>query len=120
MEGNPTMGRLAALAEVTNLLKLEDGRRCRETERLAQQKLMRLRKSVRELIGRCESGRGGIACPIVGRGRALSAPWVPYGRHAWHQWAVPITFVAGAFDTGIGSPVTLDSSIALRPSTVHA
>jgi MerR family mercuric resistance operon transcriptional regulator len=63
------------LDEVTNLLKLEDGRSCRETERLAQQKLdlvearvadlMRLRKTLRELIGRCESGRGKLACPII-------------------------------------------------------
>ena len=61
--------------EVTNLLKLEDGRSCRETERLAQQKLalvearladlMRLRKTLQELIGRCESGRGRITCPII-------------------------------------------------------
>jgi MerR family mercuric resistance operon transcriptional regulator len=63
------------LEEVTNLLKLEDGRSCRETERLAQQKLTlveariadleRLRKTLRELIGRCESGRGKMACPII-------------------------------------------------------
>lgn len=63
------------LEEITNLLKLEDGRSCRETERLAQQKLTlveariadleRLRKTLRELIGRCESGRGRIACPII-------------------------------------------------------
>lgn len=63
------------LEEITNLLKLEDGRSCRETERLAQQKLSlveariadlgRLRKTLRELIGRCESGRGKIACPII-------------------------------------------------------
>lgn len=63
------------LDEVTNLLKLEHGRSCRETERLAQQKLAlveariadlhRLRKTLRELIGRCESGRGRMACPII-------------------------------------------------------
>jgi len=63
------------LEEVTNLLKLEDGRNCRETERLAQQKLAmvetrigdlrRLRKTLRELIGRCGVGRGKIACPII-------------------------------------------------------
>src|SRR5216683_1386319 len=63
------------LEEITNLLKLEDGRSCRETERLAQQKLRlvesrladlgRLRKTLRELIGRCESGRGKITCPII-------------------------------------------------------
>lgn len=63
------------LEEVTNLLKLEDGHSCRETERLAQQKLVlveariadlgRLRKTLRELIRRCESGRGKIMCPII-------------------------------------------------------
>jgi len=63
------------LEEVTNLLKLEDGRNCRETERLAQQKLItvqariadlrRLRKTLQELIGRCGVGRGKIACPII-------------------------------------------------------
>jgi MerR family mercuric resistance operon transcriptional regulator len=63
------------LEEVINLLKLEDGRNCPETERLAQQKLVlveariadlgRLRKTLRELIGRCESGRGKIMCPII-------------------------------------------------------
>jgi len=63
------------LEEVTNLLKLEDGRSCRETEQLAQQKLslvearitdlQRLRKTLRDLIGRCESGRGRITCPII-------------------------------------------------------
>ena len=63
------------LEEITNLLKLEDGRSCRETEQLAQQKLslvearltdlQRLRKTLRDLIGRCESGRGRIRCPII-------------------------------------------------------
>jgi MerR family mercuric resistance operon transcriptional regulator len=64
------------LDEVASLLKLEDGRSCREAERLAQQKLslveariadlQRLRKTLRDLIGRCESGRGRITCPIIG------------------------------------------------------
>lgn len=63
------------LEEVNHLLKLEDGRSCRETERLAQQKLVtvqariadlrRLRKTLLELIGRCGVGRGKIACPII-------------------------------------------------------
>lgn len=63
------------LEDLTNLLKLEDGRSCRETEHLAKQKLdlveariadlMRLRKTLRELIARCESGRGKMACPII-------------------------------------------------------
>jgi len=63
------------LDEVANLLQLEDGRSCRETERLAQQKLVtvqvriadlrRLRKTLQDLIGRCGVGRGKIACPII-------------------------------------------------------
>jgi MerR family transcriptional regulator, mercuric resistance operon regulatory protein len=63
------------LHEVANLLQLEDGRSCRETERLAEQKLVlveariadlkRLRKTLKDLIGRCEAGRGRIACPII-------------------------------------------------------
>jgi MerR family transcriptional regulator, mercuric resistance operon regulatory protein len=63
------------LEEVGNLLQLEDGRSCRETERLAEQKLalveariadlQRLRKTLKELIGRCEAGRGRISCPII-------------------------------------------------------
>ena len=65
------------LDEITNLLKLEDGRSCRETEQLAQQKLslvearitdlQRLRKTLRDLIDRCDSGRGRITCPIIER-----------------------------------------------------
>lgn len=64
-----------SLDEVTSLLKLEDGRSCRETERLAQKKLAlveariadleRLRTTLKQLIGRCEAGRGRIACPII-------------------------------------------------------
>ncbi|MBS0325261.1 MAG: Hg(II)-responsive transcriptional regulator [Proteobacteria bacterium] len=63
------------LDEVAHLLALEDGRSCRETERLAQEKLdrveariadlERLRKTLRELIGRCDSGGGRISCPII-------------------------------------------------------
>ena len=63
------------LDEITSLLKLEDGRSCRETEHLAQQKLslvearitdlQRLRKTLRDLIDRCDSGRGRITCPII-------------------------------------------------------
>ena len=63
------------LEEITNLLKLEDGRSCRETEQLAEQKLAlvearmvdlrKLRGTLKELIGRCEAGGGKIACPII-------------------------------------------------------
>jgi MerR family transcriptional regulator, mercuric resistance operon regulatory protein len=64
-----------ALAEITNLLALEDGRSCRETRELAGRKLAivegrladlnRLRRTLRELIARCETSRGKISCPII-------------------------------------------------------
>ena len=64
------------LAEITNLLALEDGRSCRETRELAGRKLAivesrltdlnRLRKTLRELIARCDTSRGKVSCPIIG------------------------------------------------------
>lgn len=64
-----------ALAEITNLLALEDGRNCRETRELAGRKLAivesrltdlnRLRKTLRELIARCDTSRGKVSCPII-------------------------------------------------------
>jgi MerR family mercuric resistance operon transcriptional regulator len=64
-----------SLVEIANLLTLEDGRSCRETQRQASKKLAlvearitdleRLRGTLKELIGRCEAGRGKIACPII-------------------------------------------------------
>ena len=63
------------LAEIANLLALEDGRSCRETRELAGRKLAivesrladlrRLRGTLRELIGRCDSSRGKVSCPII-------------------------------------------------------
>jgi MerR family mercuric resistance operon transcriptional regulator len=63
------------LAEIANLLALEDGRNCRETRELAGRKLAivesrlsdlgRLRKTLRELIARCDTSRGKISCPII-------------------------------------------------------
>ena len=63
------------LAEVTNLLALEDGRSCRETRELAGRKLAivesrladlsRLRRTLRELVARCDTSRGKVSCPII-------------------------------------------------------
>ena len=63
------------LAEVANLLALEDGRSCRETRELAGRKLAivesrltdlkRLRKTLRELVARCDTSRGKVSCPII-------------------------------------------------------
>src|SRR5712671_5735664 len=63
------------LAEIANLLALEDGRSCRETRELAGRKLAivesrltdldRLRKTLRELIARCDTSRGKVSCPII-------------------------------------------------------
>ncbi len=63
------------LAEIANLLALEDGRSCRETRELATRKLAlvesrladlsRLRRTLRELIARCDTSRGKVSCPII-------------------------------------------------------
>jgi MerR family mercuric resistance operon transcriptional regulator len=63
------------LSEVANLLALEDGRSCRETRELAGRKLAivearladlnRLRRTLRDLIARCDTSRGKISCPII-------------------------------------------------------
>ena len=63
------------LAEIANLLALEDGRSCRQTRELAGRKLAlvesrltdlnRLRKTLRELIARCDTSRGKVSCPII-------------------------------------------------------
>ena len=63
------------LEEITGLLTLEDGRSCRETERRAERKLalvetriadlLRLRKTLKGLIARCEAGGARISCPII-------------------------------------------------------
>ena len=63
------------LDEVTSLLALEDGRSCRETRSLAEQKLAvidgriedlsRMRSLLRALITQCGEGAGARACPII-------------------------------------------------------
>lgn len=64
-----------SLAEVGDLLSLEDGGACRDVQRLAQHKLAdvrrrlarlrRIERSLAALIGRCETTRGRVACPII-------------------------------------------------------
>lgn len=63
------------LAEVKNLLRLEDGQSCRETHDLAKHKLSvietrivdlnRMRRLLRGLIAECERGNRPKSCPII-------------------------------------------------------
>ena len=63
------------LEEVTSLLALEDGRSCRETRMLAEQKLAviesriedlsRMRRLLRALVAECAQGKRPRACPII-------------------------------------------------------
>ena len=64
-----------SLAEIRHLLRFGDPQACRTARTLAADKLAlvesrladleRLRAMLRELIGRCDRGRGKIACPII-------------------------------------------------------
>src|SRR6267154_4863726 len=66
---------IASFIYCFTLLALEDGRSCRETRELAGRKLAivesrltdlnRLRKTLRELIARCDTSRGKVSCPII-------------------------------------------------------
>ena len=63
------------LDEITDLLALDDGRSCRETRHLAEQKLAviesriddlsRMRGLLRALVERCGDGASQRACPII-------------------------------------------------------
>ena len=63
------------LEEVTQLLQLEDGKSCRETRLLAEQKLAlieeriadltRMRRTLKKLITECATGRNAHSCPII-------------------------------------------------------
>ena len=63
------------LDEVTGLLRLEDGRSCRETRLLAEHKLAvieqriadltRMRRMLRGLIAACGAGQRPRSCPII-------------------------------------------------------
>jgi MerR family mercuric resistance operon transcriptional regulator len=64
-----------SLDEVITLLTLEDGTHCREASKIAQQKLIevrrrladlrRMEKILANLIGECERQRGKICCPLI-------------------------------------------------------
>ena len=71
------------LAEIRNLLTLEDGQSCGAARTLAVQKLdlvksrlgdlTRMHRALKDLIARCDLHQGNVACPIIetlaGRGR---------------------------------------------------
>lgn len=64
-----------SLDEVMTLLTLEDGTRCSEASKIAQQKLSEVRskladlrhmeKTLSKLVGECEKGRGQVCCPLI-------------------------------------------------------
>ncbi|MDQ3027613.1 MAG: MerR family transcriptional regulator [Pseudomonadota bacterium] len=64
-----------SLADVERLIKLEDGRSCREVRLIAEDKytalerqiaeLERMRHSLEKLIDACKSNRSRKACPII-------------------------------------------------------
>lgn len=63
------------LAEVKNLLALEDGRSCSKAQGLAALKLAtidariadlnRMRRTLKDLIAQCGAGGGRVRCPII-------------------------------------------------------
>ncbi len=64
-----------SLAEVEQLIKLEDGRNCREVRLIAESKfsalerqiaeLERMRRALQQLIAACKANRSRKACPII-------------------------------------------------------
>jgi MerR family mercuric resistance operon transcriptional regulator len=64
------------LEEVTDLIKLDDGTRCKEAHDIASQKLADVRSRLRDLrkietvlaqlVRRCEARRGAVRCPLIG------------------------------------------------------
>ena len=64
-----------SLDEIGELLKLEDGTHCREARSLAEHKLVSVREKLadlqriesvlHQLVGRCASARGAVACPLI-------------------------------------------------------
>jgi MerR family mercuric resistance operon transcriptional regulator len=64
-----------SLDEIAELLKLEDGTHCREARSLAELKLVSVREKLADLhriesvldqlVGRCASARGSVACPLI-------------------------------------------------------
>lgn len=64
-----------SLDEIITLLTLEDGTHCKEASKIAQQKLIevrrrladlrRMEKTLSNLIGECGKRRGKICCPLI-------------------------------------------------------
>ena len=64
-----------SLDEIAELLKLEDGTHCREARSLAELKLVSVREKLadlqriesvlNQLVERCASARGAVACPLI-------------------------------------------------------
>lgn len=64
-----------SLEEVGELLKLEDGTRCNDARKLAEQKLtdvrqklndlQRIEAALAQLIAHCVASRGKVACPMI-------------------------------------------------------
>lgn len=64
-----------SLNEIADLLALEDGRHCREAERLGAEKLAVVReriaqlrsveKALTKMVGQCRSNTGKVYCPLI-------------------------------------------------------
>ncbi len=64
-----------SLEEVKDLLALEDGRHCREAQRIASTKLaavrervgqlLRVERALATLVDRCECNTGKVRCPLI-------------------------------------------------------
>jgi MerR family mercuric resistance operon transcriptional regulator len=73
-----------SLDEVADLLALEDGRHCRDAERLAAKKLAMVRERIAQLlraeqalatlVEQCHCNRGKVRCPLI---TALEHPCTP-------------------------------------------
>lgn len=73
-----------SLDEIGSLLQLDDGSGCAQARKLASHKLedvrsrldslVRLEQVLSELVGRCESSRGRVACPLIAALGSVEGP----------------------------------------------
>lgn len=73
-----------SLEEVADLLALEDGRHCREAERLGSKKLAMIRERIAQLrrvekvltalVDQCHCNTGKVRCPLIAALEGKSAP----------------------------------------------
>lgn len=73
-----------SLDEIGSLLRLDDGSECAQARMLASHKLeevrsrldslARLERVLSELVGRCESSRGRVACPLIAALGSVAGP----------------------------------------------